>query len=178
MGIPRLTGGALTLPFNYPNKVLHSCSCKRRFQVTTGDFYTTRTNDAVETVLAVPHDEWDLISNVHLKQDMDIKDYRCNRKFVPWLRKGNRKEKKSGVTLLEIMRQQISSPKYAFLFAGKTRIGDEKVSDEAIHLAAATLSAGYRGVWKKRGVSRIGMCSRSDETTSGGTSGESEGDGE
>ena len=170
MGIPRLTGGVLTLPFNYPNKLLHSCSCKRRFQVTTGDFYATRTNDAVETVLAVPHDEWDLISNVHLKQDRHIL-YSCNSVYLPW---------EDGVSLQEIMQQQISSPEYAFLFADQTSIGDEKISDEAIHLAAATLSAGYRGVWKKRGVSRIGVCSRSDETTSGGTSGDvdkSEGDG-
>jgi hypothetical protein len=80
------------------------------------------------------------------------------------------------------MKQQISSPNYAFLFAGQTSIGDEKVSDKAIHLAAATLAAGYRGVWKKRGISMISMGSRFDETvtTSGDKSGEvdeSEGDG-
>ena len=121
-----------------------------------------RTNDAVEAVLAVPHDEWDLISNVHLKQDRHIL-YSCNSVYLPW---------EDGVSLQEIMQQQISSPEYAFLFADQTSIGDEKISDEAIHLAAATLSAGYRGVWKKRGVSRIGVCSMSDEATSGSTSGE------
>ena len=171
MGIPRLTGGVLALPFNYSNKLLHSCSCKRRFRVTMGDFYAMRTNDAVETVLAVPHaDEWDFISNVHLKQDRHIL-YACNSVHLPW---------EDGVSLQEIMQQQISSPEYAFLFADQTSIGNERVSDEAIHLAAATLSVGYRGIFKKREVSRIGMCSRFDETTSGGTSGDvdkSEGDG-
>ena len=75
-----------------------------------------------------------------------------------------------------------SSPNYAFLFAGQTSIGDEKVSDEAIHLAAATLDAGYSGFWKKGGTSIVGtgMCSGFVETSSMGTPGEvdeSEGDG-
>jgi hypothetical protein len=120
------------------------------------DLNSTGTKDAEETVLAVPHDEWDMISNVHLKEFSDIFGT-CNSALLL-----------DGVSLQEIMQQQISSPEYAFLFAGQTSIGDEKVSDEAIHLAAATLAAGYRGVWKKRAVSRIGMCSRFDETSSGG----------
>ena len=85
-------------------------------------------------MLAVPDHERDLISNFHLK-------YTCDSVFLPM---------KEGETLREIMQKQISSPTYAFLIAGQTRIGDKKVSDEAIHLAAVTLGAGYRGVWKNR----------------------------
>ena len=70
------------------------------------------------------------------------------------------------------MQQQLLSKDYAFLFAGQTSIGDEKVSDEAINLAAATLAAGYRGVWKKRDMSRISKGRRFDVTTLGVISGE------
>jgi hypothetical protein len=180
MGIPQLTGGILTLPINYPNKLLHSCSCKRRFQVTTGDSNATGINDAVETVLAVPDLERDLISNVHLKQDRYITLYACSSgSGWEWETEWKRKNNGFTVTLLDILQQQISRSDYAFLFAGQTSIGDEEVSDEAVHLAAATLAAGYRGVWKKHGLSRISMSPRFHEITSGDTSGEvdeSEGD--
>ena len=76
--------------------------------------------------------------------------------------------REDGVTLREIM-QQTSSPDYAFLVARQTSIGGEKVSDEAIDLAAAMLDAGYLGVW---GISSINMDPRFDETTPWGTSGE------
>ena len=71
------------------------------------------------------------------------------------------------MTLQEIIQQQISRSEsdYAFFFAGQTSVGDEEVSDEAVHLAAATLAAGYRGVWKKLG------CPWFDDTISGGTLG-------
>ena len=141
MGSSRLNGGTLTLPFNYHNFLtnLHSCSCKRRFQVTTGTSNAEKTNGAVETVLAVPHHDRDLISNVHLKQGMCTL-YCCESTYqsLSW---------EGGMPLQKIMQQQNSSQNYAFLFAGQTSIEDE-VSDEAIHLAAATLAAGYRGVWK------------------------------
>ena len=73
------------------------------------------------------------------------------------------------MTLQEIMQQQISSNDYAFLFAGQTSIGDEKVSDEAINLAAATLAAGYRGVWEKTWHVKDQHGPRFDEITSGDT---------
>lgn len=101
----------------------------------------------METVLAVPDYERELISNVHLKRDM-ISRYECCSIYRP---------REDGMTLLEIMRQQISSLDYAFLVARQTSIGDEKVSDEAIDLAAAMLDAGYRGVWKIHDISKIGM---------------------
>jgi len=181
MGSSRLTGGAFNSALRlsrFPNKLLHtSCSCKRRFQVTKN---ATGTNNAVETVLAVPDYERDLISNVHLKQDRCIRPYACNRIYVPWLPRGRRRlalnseeSEGHGVTLLEIMQQQITSSDYAFLFAGQTSIENEKVSDEAIHLAAATLAAGYRGVWKKtwyvKDQRSISTGPRFDETTSGAT---------
>ena len=164
LGSRRLAGGASTPPFNHHSfltNFLHSYSCKRRFQVAPG------TNDAVETVLAVPDHERDLILNVHLKQDERSKHYAC---YMPWEKNGKIK----GATLMEIMKQQISSPNYAFLFAGQTSIGDEKVSDEAILLAGTRLAAGYCGIWKKRVVPMISMDPRFDVTISGGTS--SEGD--
>jgi len=48
--------------------------------------------------------------------------------------------------LLEIMRQQILNPDFAFLSACQTSKGDLKLSDEVVHFAAGMLSAGYRGV--------------------------------
>ena len=48
--------------------------------------------------------------------------------------------------LLEIMRQQISSPDLAFLSACQTSKGDLELSEEVVHLAAGMLAAGYCGV--------------------------------
>ena len=48
--------------------------------------------------------------------------------------------------LLEIMRQQILNPDFAFLSACQTSKGDLKLSEEVVHLAAGMLAAGYRGV--------------------------------
>ena len=77
-----------------------------------------RPNDAAETVLAVPHNERDLISNVHLKQERHILRA-CNSVYLG-----------EGVNILQ---HKISNPEYAFLFAGRTIIGDEMVSDDAMH---------------------------------------------
>lgn len=48
--------------------------------------------------------------------------------------------------LSEIMKQQIPNADFAFLSACQTSTGDEKLSEEAVHLAAGMLAAGYRGV--------------------------------
>jgi len=48
--------------------------------------------------------------------------------------------------LLEIMRQQIPNPDFAFLSACQTSKGDLKLSEEVVHLAAGMLAAGYHGV--------------------------------
>ena len=49
--------------------------------------------------------------------------------------------------LLEIMRQKIPNPDFAFLSACQTSKGDIKLSEEVVHLAAVMLeAAGYRGV--------------------------------
>ncbi|KAJ3511663.1 hypothetical protein NLJ89_g3965 [Agrocybe chaxingu] len=48
--------------------------------------------------------------------------------------------------LLEIMPQRLANTEHAFLSACQTSTGDEKLSDEAVHLAAGMLAAGYRGV--------------------------------
>jgi len=60
---------------------------------------------------------------------------------------------KSGVQLhdgrlevLEIMKQRLPNADLAFLSACQTSTGDEKLSDEAVHLAAGMLGAGYRSV--------------------------------
>ncbi|CAA7262049.1 unnamed protein product [Cyclocybe aegerita] len=50
------------------------------------------------------------------------------------------------LTLLEIMGQHISSTEHAFMSACQTSTGDEKLPEEAVHLAAGMLAAGYRGV--------------------------------
>jgi len=109
----------------------------------------TGTDDVVETVLAVPDYERGFLRNVHLRRDMNLPSYYCNRNLFPWDTQTKSRLQKGGVGLLETMRQQISKPVYAFLFARQTSIRDEEVSDEAIHLAAETLNVGYRGVWKK-----------------------------
>ena len=48
--------------------------------------------------------------------------------------------------LLEILQQQLPNPDLAFLSACQMSKGDFKLSDEFMHLAAAMLNAGYRGV--------------------------------
>lgn len=50
--------------------------------------------------------------------------------------------------LLKIMRQRLPNTvsEHAFLSACQTSTGDEKLSDEAVHLAAGMLATGYRGI--------------------------------
>ena len=48
--------------------------------------------------------------------------------------------------LSEIMKQRIPYCELAFLSACQTSTGDEKLSEEAVHLAAAMLAVGYQGV--------------------------------
>ncbi|CAA7269583.1 unnamed protein product [Cyclocybe aegerita] len=48
--------------------------------------------------------------------------------------------------LRDIMPLRLANTEHAFLSACQTSTGDEKLSDEAVHLAAGMLAAGYRGV--------------------------------
>jgi len=48
--------------------------------------------------------------------------------------------------LAEIMEQNIAHCELAFLSACQTSTGDEKLSEEAVHLAAGMLAVGYRDV--------------------------------
>ena len=48
--------------------------------------------------------------------------------------------------LSEIMKQKFAVRELAFLSACQTSTGTEKLSEEAVHLAAGMLAAGYRGV--------------------------------
>ncbi|KAJ2929789.1 hypothetical protein H1R20_g7291, partial [Candolleomyces eurysporus] len=48
--------------------------------------------------------------------------------------------------LSAIMKSHIKSADFAFLSACQTSTGDHKLSEEAVHLAAGMLAAGYRGV--------------------------------
>jgi len=48
--------------------------------------------------------------------------------------------------LAEIMKQNITKCELAFLSACQTSTGDEKLSEEAVHLAAGMLAVGYRSV--------------------------------
>jgi CHAT domain-containing protein len=52
----------------------------------------------------------------------------------------------SRLTLKNLMQLNLSHRDMAFLSACQTATGDEKVPDEAVHLAAGMLAAGYRGV--------------------------------
>jgi CHAT domain-containing protein len=50
------------------------------------------------------------------------------------------------LTLEEIIRLNLPKAEFAFLSACQTTTGDEKLSEEAVHLAGGMLLAGYRGV--------------------------------
>ena len=51
-----------------------------------------------------------------------------------------------GLELSEIIKKQLVGADFAYLSACQTSTGDEKLSEEAVHLAAGMLAAGYRGV--------------------------------
>jgi CHAT domain-containing protein len=51
-----------------------------------------------------------------------------------------------GLELSEIIKKQLVGANLAYLSACQTSTGDEKLSEEAVHLAAGMLAAGYRGV--------------------------------
>jgi CHAT domain-containing protein len=50
------------------------------------------------------------------------------------------------LTLEEVIRLNLPNAEFAFLSACQTTTGDEKLSEEAVHIAGAMLLAGYRGV--------------------------------
>ncbi|CAG8729262.1 4792_t:CDS:2, partial [Acaulospora colombiana] len=50
------------------------------------------------------------------------------------------------LTLEEIIKLRLPTAEFAFLSACQTTAGDEKLSEEAVHIAGAMLLAGYRGV--------------------------------
>jgi CHAT domain-containing protein len=52
----------------------------------------------------------------------------------------------SRLTLSHISQISLPNAQLAFLSASQTATGDEKLAEEAVHLAAGMLSAGYRGV--------------------------------
>ena len=51
-----------------------------------------------------------------------------------------------GLELSEIIKKRLIGADLAYLSACQTSTGDEKLSEEAVHLAAGMLAAGYRGV--------------------------------
>ena len=51
-----------------------------------------------------------------------------------------------GLELSEIIKKQLVGADLAYLSACQTSTGDENLSEEAVHLAAGMLAAGYRGV--------------------------------
>ena len=51
-----------------------------------------------------------------------------------------------GLELSEIVKMRLEGADLAYLSACQTSTGDEKLSEEAVHLAAGMLAAGYRGV--------------------------------
>jgi len=48
--------------------------------------------------------------------------------------------------LSEIVRHTLPRADFAFLSACQTAVGDERIADESVHLAAGMFMAGYRGV--------------------------------
>ena len=51
-----------------------------------------------------------------------------------------------GLELSEIIKRKLEGADLAYLSACQTSMGDEKLSEEAVHLAAGMLAAGYRSV--------------------------------
>jgi CHAT domain-containing protein len=51
-----------------------------------------------------------------------------------------------GLELSEIIKRRLEGADLAYLSACQTSTGDEKLSEEAVHLAAGMLAAGYQGV--------------------------------
>ena len=51
-----------------------------------------------------------------------------------------------GLELSDIIKRKLEGADLAYLSACQTSTGDEKLSEEAVHLAAGMLAAGYRGV--------------------------------
>ena len=51
-----------------------------------------------------------------------------------------------GLELSEIIKRKLEGVDLAYLSACQTRTGDEKLSEEAVHLAAGMLASGYQGV--------------------------------
>ena len=51
-----------------------------------------------------------------------------------------------GLELSEIIKKKLEGADLAYLSACQTSTGDEKLSEEAVHLAAGMLAAGYQGV--------------------------------
>ena len=51
-----------------------------------------------------------------------------------------------GLELSDIIKMKLKEADFAYLSACQTSTGDEKLSEEAVHLAAGMLAAGYRGV--------------------------------
>ena len=51
-----------------------------------------------------------------------------------------------GLELSVIIKKQLAGAELAYLSACQTSTGDEKLSEEAVHLAAGMLAAGYQGV--------------------------------
>jgi CHAT domain-containing protein len=50
------------------------------------------------------------------------------------------------LTLEEIIKLELPDAEFAYLSACQTTTGEEKLSDEAVHIAGGMLLAGYRGV--------------------------------
>jgi CHAT domain-containing protein len=50
------------------------------------------------------------------------------------------------LTLEEIIKLDLPKAEFAFLSACQTTTGDEKLSEEAVHIAGGMLLAGYRGI--------------------------------
>jgi hypothetical protein len=127
MGNLQLTGRPFVLPFNYrsfSDKLLHSRSCQRRFQVTTNNLNGTLA--PLGMVDTIPNHERDLIRNIHLKRGVSfvhfaypgIQDVHEPLTSGFHLQDGR-------LTLLDILRQKIPSADYAFLSASQTITGDE-----------------------------------------------------
>ena len=83
---------------------------------------------------------------------INMENYSCIH-FACHAQQNNKEPLKSGfmfhdgtLELSEIIKKQLVGADLAYLSACQTSTGDEKLSEEAVHLAAGMLAAGYRGV--------------------------------
>ncbi|KAF9009688.1 CHAT domain-containing protein [Cyathus striatus] len=117
-----------------PSTALESCALKKLFDSFS---YTLHSLDGVEATVKNVSDAMPLYNWIHLSCHALQNDSPLKSAF--YLHDGE-------LSLSDIIKKPLPHSQFAFLSACETGKGDEKLSEEAIHLAAGMLAAGYTSV--------------------------------